>query len=329
MDWILPKKIHTGMRIAFVAPASASNENLQDLVDIGKERGYEVVFAGSALRQGLYGGSQGALAEELNSLFRDDSIDAIVCLRGGYGSMRYVDRLDFEAIAQSSKPFVGYSDITAIHMAIQSQCHMVTYHGPMGLDWCKSRDSLRAGSEALRRSYEEDVDQLFATLEGRVDGVDLLGEGPRGLAESEPLEGILLGGNMTVLTMMGGTPYGLDAYSPERLEETILFLEDVGEAPYKLDRMLQNLRLQGLLKHIKGLVLGTFLDCQGDKDEADYNMAQEALNYMLEGRHPQGPKPFVCHVPTGHGSPHKTLPLGGRVRIHSHSNRLVFMPYCK
>lgn len=329
MDWILPRKMHKGMRIAFVAPASASSENLQDLLAIGKERGYEVVFGPSASRQGLYGGSEDELVQELNGLFADDTIDAIVCLRGGYGSMRYVDQLDFANIARSAKPFVGYSDVTAIHLAIQKECRMVTYHGPMGLDWCKSRDFNKAGSEDMRQSYKEDLDQLFATLEGQVSLWDSLPEVPKGHRQADPIKGLVLGGNLTVLTMMGGTPYGLDSYDTAVLEDTILFLEDVGEAPYKLDRMLQNLRLQGVLKHIKGIAFGTFLDCQGDEDEADYNIGREALRYMEEGRSSRSHKPFVCYLPTGHGTPHKTLPLGGWVNFHHSSNTLALMPYCK
>ena len=131
---------------------------------------------------------------------------------------------------------------------------------------------------------------------------------------------------MTMLSMLSGTPYFLEN---ESWEDTLLFIEDVGEAPYKLDRMLQQFRLSGLLSRIKGLVIGTFTDCEGDEDERDYDLGYEALRYMEENRNPKLPDPFVCYVPTGHGAPHQTLPLGATISFRYISNTIIVHPYTK
>ena len=173
---------------------------------------------------------------------------------------------------------------------------------------------------------KSDIDTLFNALEGKLKVIEPLPEPPRGAIGTELGEGILRGGNMTMVSMLSGTPYFLEN---ESWEDTLLFIEDVGEAPYKLDRMLQQFRLSGLLSRIKGLVIGIFTDCEGDEDERDYDLGYEALRYMEENRNPKLPDPFVCYVPTGHGAPHQTLPLGATISFRYISNTIIVHPYTK
>ena len=180
----------------------------------------------------------------------------------------------------------------------------------MGVDFTKSRN--------------EDIHHLFEVLEGKLRVIEPLPEPPRGAIGTELGDGILRGGNMTMLSMLCGTPYFLE---DDSIEDTILFIEDVGEAPYKLDRMLQQWRLSGLLGRIKGMMIGIFTDCEGDEDESDYDIGYEALRYMEENRAVHLSDPFVCYVPTGHGTPHQTLPLGGHVHFRYISNTIVLSPY--
>lgn len=312
MEWVLPKKLQKGMTLGFLAPASSSSEDIKHIEHVAHDCGYKAVFASSCTSKGLYGGEPDEQAAEFNEFMTNDTCDAVIALRGGYGTMRYVEQLDYEGIRKARKPFVGYSDCTALHMAIGRYSRLVTYHGPMGVDWKEGRD--------------EDIKHLFECLEGKLQVVEPLPEPPRGAIGVELGDGILRGGNMTLLSMLMGTPYG---FEPDSYEDTILFLEDVGEAPYKLDRMLQQLRLSGMLSHIKGLALGTFTDCEGDDDEADYDIGYEALRYMEQNRPDHLPESFVCYVPTGHGTPHQTLPLGAHVHFRYISNTLVISPYCK
>ena len=266
----------------------------------------------SASRKGLYGGTPEEQAAEFQYMMTTAPCDAVLALRGGYGTMRYLERLDYKAIRKYRKAFIGYSDCTALHMAINRYSRLITYHGPMGVDFKAERKA--------------DIDALFNVLEGKLKVIEPLPEPPRGAIGTELGEGILRGGNMTILSVLSGTLYFLE---DESWEDTLLFIEDVGEAPYKLDRMLQQFRLSGLLSRIKGLVIGTFTDCEGDEDERDYDLGYEALRYMEENRKPELPDPFVCYVPTGHGSPHQTLPLGATISFRYISNTIIVHPYTK
>lgn len=312
MDWIEPKRLAPGMTIGIMAPASAGDEDLHRIEEICKAKGYKVFVGESASRKGLYGGTPEEQAAEFQYMMTTAPCDAVFAIRGGYGTMRYLERLDYKAIRKYRKAFVGYSDCTALHMAINRYSCLITYHGPMGVDFKAERMA--------------DIDVLFNVLEGKLKVIEPLPEPPRGAIGTKLGEGILRGGNMTILSVLSGTPYFLE---DESWEDTLLFIEDVGEAPYKLDRMLQQFRLSGLLSRIKGLVIGTFTDCEGDEDERDYDLGYEALRYMEENRNPELPDPFVCYVPTGHGSPHQTLPLGATISFRYISNTIIVHPYTK
>lgn len=313
MDWIVPKRIVPGMTLAFTAPASAAQEDLDQLENIAVQRGYKAIFGASCYRQGLYGGSPEEQAQEFNTLMTDSLCDAVIALRGGYGSVRYLHLLDYAGIRKAHKPFVGYSDCTALHCAIGRYSRLVTYHGPMGVDWLKS-------------DRETDINHLFDLLEGRTSVIEPLLAPPRGFIGATMEEGRLLGGNLAMLCSLGGTPY---APLMEDWSDAILLLEDIGEPPYKIDRMLQQLRWQGILAQVKGVALGTFTNCEGDPDEAAYEIGAHVLDYMLAERLEEAPEPFVCYVPTGHGMPHWALPLGAYVSFRAVSNTLVVFPYCE
>ena len=279
MDWIEPKRLAPGMTIGIMAPASASDEDLHRIEEICKAKGYKVLVGESARRKGLYGGTPEEQAVEFQYMMTAAPCDTVLALRGGYGTMRYLDLLDYKAIRKYRKAFVGYSDCTALHMAINRYSRLITYHGPMGVDFKLDRKS--------------DIDRLFNALEGKLKVIEPLPEPPRGAIGTELGEGILRGGNMTMVSM------------------------------------LQQFRLSGLLSRIKGLVIGTFTDCEGDEDERDYDLGYEALRYMEENRNPKLPDPFVCYVPTGHGSPHQTLPLGATISFRYISNTIIVHPYTK
>lgn len=308
VEWIKPNRIEPGMTLGFLAPASSTKESLERIEKIATQRGYKVLFAPSCYRQGLYGGTPQEQAAEFNDLMTNNSCDAVIALRGGYGCARYVDLLDYEGIRKAHKPFVGYSDCTALHLAIQRYSRLITYHGPMGVDWVKP-------------DRETDLDHLFELLEGRATVVEPLPEPPRGFIGAQMEEGRLLGGNLAILCSLAGTPYTLESSD---WDDAILFIEDVGEPPYKLDRMLQQLRLQGILKKVKGVALGNFLNCE-DEDEPDYDIGVAVLDYMQQGRDSSRSEPFVCYVPTGHGAPHWALPLGQYVSFRAISNTLVIL----
>uniref|UniRef100_UPI002638D5F2 LD-carboxypeptidase n=1 Tax=uncultured Veillonella sp. TaxID=159268 RepID=UPI002638D5F2 len=139
MNWIEPKRLAPGMTIGIMAPASASDEDLHRIEDICNARGYNVLFGESAHRKGLYGGTPEEQAQEFQYTMTTAPCDAVLALRGGYGTMRYLDLLDYKAIRKYRKAFIGYSDCTALHMAINRYSRLITYHGPMGVDFKEER----------------------------------------------------------------------------------------------------------------------------------------------------------------------------------------------
>ncbi|WP_251443573.1 S66 peptidase family protein [Veillonella intestinalis] len=311
MDWIWPKRIEPGMTLGFTAPASAAKEDLTKLEVIAKERGYDVLFGSSCFREGLYGGSPEEQAQEFNELMTTASCDAVIALRGGYGTVRYLHLLDYEGIRHHGKPFVGYSDCTALHCAIGKYSRLITYHGPMGVDW-------------LQANRESDIEHLFDLLEGRTSVIEPLLAPPRGFIGANMEEGRLLGGNLAMLCSLGGTPYMPDLTD---WRDAVLLLEDIGEPPYKIDRMLQQLRWQGILSQVKGVALGTFTDCEGDAEDEVYEIGAQVLDHMMAERSDESPEPFVCYVPVGHGAPHWALPLGAYVSFRAISNTLLILPH--
>ena len=177
LEWVQPRKLHKGMTIGFLAPASSSDESLESIETICHHYGYKPFFGPSCRAKGLYGGAPEDQQDEFNWMMTNDDCNAVVALRGGYGTMRYIDGLDFYNIRNKRKAFVGYSDCTALHMAINRYSRLITYHGPMGVDWKEERQG--------------DLDHLFAALEGRLSVIEPLPEPPRGAIGTELGEGVL------------------------------------------------------------------------------------------------------------------------------------------
>lgn len=319
---IRPKRLQAGMTIGFVSPVGLGHTSLRLLEELCKARGYGLVLADSCRAEAGCLGSPQEQASELNTLFRDDLVDAVVVLQGGYKNLEYLDYLDYEGIGQSAKPLVGNGECTPLHMAIQGKSHMITYYGPMGIDWLKAYDAELAGGEALQASYRQDLDQLFFTLEGRLRVIEPLPEPPRGTIGTALGEGLLLGGQMAFVSRLLGTSFDWGAFD---ISDLILFLDGGGESPEALEHMLQDLRTQGILQEIKGLALGSTSICVGDV----YDLGYQALRYMEEQRGERASAPFICYVPIGLGAPNRTLPLGGRVSFRYISNTLVLFPYCQ
>lgn len=297
MDWIYPKRLAPGMTIGFTVPASATLESLDALQAQVTAWGCKAVFGESCFRRGEYGGTAVEQAAELNRFLTDTSCDAVVAVRGGYGCARYVDALDYEGIRRAAKPFVGYSDCTVLLNAIGRYSRLITFHGPMGVDW-------------LREGREDDVADLWHLLTGRKTYQAVFDV--KGLPLGATVTGRLVGGNATVLCSVGGTPYTV---ADNDWDTAFLVLEDVGEPPYKLDRLLQQLRLQGVLQRVKGILVGTFTDCVDEETGETYDVASHVWDYAMAQRPETAGMPIVASIPLGHGTPHKALPMGALVTL--------------
>jgi len=309
---ILPRRLKPGGTVALVAPASPiyrNGETPRQIVERVRRRlhaaGFRTVVAPHAHdARGYLAGRDEDRAQDLLEAFADPAVDAILCLGGGYGSPRLLDLLDYDLIARHPKIFVGYSDITALHAAIGRRTGLVTFHGLMGWDLAPRAD---ANPRAVAFSWEWFVQA--------VTRAEPLGELPaRAPWQPQPLytvvpgsaSGRLAGGNLSLLAATLGTPYEVDTAGK------ILLIEDVGEAPYRIDRMLTQLKLAGKLDDVAGFLIAEWVDCEPEPGRPSLTLAQVLEDIIA----PLG-KPAVAGLAAGHGPGRLTLPLGVEVRIEA------------
>ena len=290
----LPRPLRPGDTVAVIAPASPPRD--PEPVHAGIQHLRDVGFRVEARRtswgtEGYLAGSDAVRLDELNALFQRDDVRAVFCVRGGYGALRLLPHLDYDAARIHPTLLIGYSDITALHLALYRHAGLPGISGPLLAEWSR----IDARSETL----------LWA-LAGGATPSPLLGPGDEALhpLRSGSMEGILLGGNLSVLTRLVGTPY------LPSLEGAILFLEDVGERPYSLDRMLAHLRLAGHLDHLGGVVLGRFTDWEQHDTDRHRRPEDVFRDYFQEA-----PYPVATGLSYGHTAYKAPIPVGVRARL--------------
>jgi muramoyltetrapeptide carboxypeptidase len=250
---VRPPRLRAGDTAILVSPATATAESID--IDVARETleslGLKVRLADHLRdRRGYLAGADRDRAADLNHAFADPDVQAVVAIRGGWGSARLLPHLDYDAIGSHPKVLLGYSDITALHMAISSRTGLVTFHGPVGA----------SGWNALTAGYVKRVlfDAEAVTFENSKEVGDALVQTDFRTQTITPgvARGRLLGGNLTVLTAILGSPYVPD------FTGSILFLEDVSEDLYRIDRMMTALSLAGVLGKIRGFVFGYCTECK-------------------------------------------------------------------
>jgi muramoyltetrapeptide carboxypeptidase len=281
---------------AFAAPPAALGAGIAAL----KRRGLDpVLFPHILAVDGYLAGDDAARAGDLDAAVRNPHLAAIWFARGGFGTARILDRLDWKRLSRHTKLLIGYSDLTALFAAVLSRVSTVCLHGPVVVE--------------LGRAGAFHAPSLAGALAGRVlrrrvTAKDVLREGKAG--------GRLMGGNLTVLVHLLGTPHMPD------LRGAILFLEETGEEAYRVDRLLQHLRMSGRLAGIRGVVLGRFHVPQTARAfPGDRTIDAVLADHLL----PLG-VPVVRGVPAGHGAGAWTLPLGGFALLDTAKGRLSFDP---
>jgi muramoyltetrapeptide carboxypeptidase len=296
----LPPSLSAGARVALVAPAGPlrGDQELQAAIAHASSLGWEPVVAPHALsRHGYLAGTDEQRADDFNAALRDDDVDGIWCLRGGYGAMRILDALDYDAMRRNPRPLIGYSDITALHCAVNVRCGVVSYHGPT------ARGELTGFSR----------DSLVRAV---VDRVDPCGSAPEARRlRGGCAEGRLVGGNLALLAALAGTPYAPD------YTDAILVLEDVGEATYRIDRMLQQLRLSGALDRVAGIAFGQFTEST-DPLDAEPCPLDEVLRAVSDA----AGVPALAGIPLGHIGDQWTVPLGARAELDADARTLHVLP---
>lgn len=287
-----PRALPANARIAILAASGPSDRaRIEAGAQAIERRGHRVTLADNIdhRHRGYLAGTDGERAAEVNRFLRAPEFDAFFFARGGYGAMRILDRIDYQAIAADPRPLVGFSDVTALHQAIAARAGVATFHGPMvNLDF-----NLNAGS-----GLSPDIERWFwAMLAGEAPLTRTFA--PQDVLHAGEAEGTLFGGCLSLTTALTGTPY--DYW----IDDGIWFWEDVDEPVYRIDRMLTHLRLSGRMQRVRGVVIGALKDCGEDA---------EMRVFLRDFFTPFG-IPVITNFPLGHHGDNLLMPIGRTVRL--------------
>jgi muramoyltetrapeptide carboxypeptidase len=291
---LIPARLKPGDKIGVVAPASpfdrkAFSQGLRVLEKMGFA---PYVPEGVFEKKRYLAGTDAERAERINSLFRDKAVRAIICARGGYGSLRLLTLLDYKTIRKNPKVFVGFSDATALLTVFYNRCGLVGFHGPMVTTLATATQKARKALYGAVASAEK----VRLTSQYAV------------VIQAGKASGPVIGGNLTTLSHLLGTPFA------PVLKGHILILEEINEAPYRLDRMLMQMKLAGCFKGLAGLVLGSFKNCGKKKDV--YEIAADIF---------RGAKfPILAGLDFGHVRGNLTIPVGLKATLDANANLLLF-----
>lgn len=300
---IKPKKLKKGDTIGLIAPSSDANKKRVDKsIEYLKSLGFKVKIGDSCYsKYGYLAGKDDLRVKDIHNMFSDKEVDGIICIRGGYGVSRILDKIDYDIIKNNPKVFVGYSDITALHIAIHNECNLITFHGPMTVS--NMEDGLDDFSlESFRNTL------MNNDIIGRVNNPK--GEKITTLVKGKT-QGKIIGGNLALISATIGTPYEID------IKDKILFIEEIGEEPFRIDRMIMQLKLSGKLDEVKGIVLGDFNKCEPE-DPNDHNLMKVIEDLLVSLN-----KPMIFNIKSGHCSPIITLPLGAEVELNADEGELI------
>lgn len=300
MKIIKPAKLKTGDVIGIIAPASAPVDptKLENGIRYIEKNGYRVELGNNVSKiNGYLAGTDQERADDLNSMFKNKDVKAIICLRGGYGASRILDKINYKLIRSNPKILVGYSEITALQMAILQKSGLVTFAGPMvatdfGNEITPYTEDffwrIISSSKKIGRLKYPDNEKLVSITKGGASGR-------------------IIGGNLSVFAALTGTEYFPD------LKGRILMFEEVDELPYKVDRLLNQLRLLKVFKQIKGIILGRFVDCnEHDTSKRTLTLGEVMEDYMKDLK-----IPVLYTFPHGHIKDKVTVPFGINVKMNA------------
>jgi muramoyltetrapeptide carboxypeptidase len=300
MRIIKPKKLNKKDTIGIISPASSPDDltRIEKGVKYFEKLGYRVELGENVgkYRGYLAGADEGRL-KDIHSMFSNKNVKAIIAVRGGYGSPRLLDKIDYDLIKKNPKIFVGYSDITVLNNAFFKKSGLVTFSGPMlAVDFFDNVDAFTeeffwnvvTSTKPIGKTPLPDGEKCFSLVRGKA-------------------EGIVIGGNLALIGSILGTDYLPD------FDKKILFLEDIGELPYRVDRLLNQLKLLGAFKKLSGIILGAFTDC----NEIDTFKRTLTLGEVIEDYLADLKIPVLYNFPHGHITKTVTLPIGINIKLNS------------
>ncbi|WP_373899507.1 LD-carboxypeptidase [Haloimpatiens sp. FM7315] len=297
---MLGKRLKEGDTLGIIAPAGFEcKENVIKNIHYLNELGFKTHIGKHVFsKKGYLAGEDLERASDFMEMFQNKNVDAILCLRGGYGSLRLLPLIDWSIIKNNPKIFIGYSDITCLLNEIQRRCNLICFHGPMLTTKLSENpdtkdsflETLEYGSNPYKlQCYNADLSSYSASI----------------------TDGYLVGGNLSLICSTLGTPYEIDT------SNKILFIEDIGEEPYKIDRMLTQLTLANKLQKCRGFLLGYFSNC-GSKNTRDSFCIKEIIDEKILSLN----KPTLMNFPSGHDYPNVTLPIGAKIRLDCVKNEI-------
>ena len=303
MKIIKPKKLSKGDVIGIISPASSPDDfsKIESGVKYLEKLGYRVEVGKNVGKfHGYLAGSDEERLDDFHYMFKNKVVKAIMCVRGGYGTPRLLDKIDYKLIGRNPKIFIGYSDITALQLAILQKTGLVTFAGPMlAVDFA---DEVSKYTEEMfwplitsnknfgKIEFPED-EKIFSLVKGNA-------------------KARIAGGNLALVTSLIGTNYF------PSMKDRILFLEEVGEMPYRIDRMLNQLRLTKAFSQVKGIILGAFIDC----NETDPSKRTLTLGEVISHYFENLDIPVVYNFKHGHIKDSATIPFGIMVKINASRN---------
>lgn len=297
---IFPKNLKVGDTIGIIAPASPFTKySLEDITVGFKDLGYKIKFGDSVTKsyKGYLAGPDEIRAKDIENMFLDSEVDAILCIRGGYGTPRLLDIIDYNIIANNPKLFIGFSDITALHIAFNQIANLSTIHGIMAgniLEW----DSF---------TYKSFIDAV--TMKNKLEITNPRNEKLYTLIKGK-CAGEIIGGNLSLLVATMGSEYEINT------KGKILFIEEVGECIYRIDRMLTQLSLAGKFDDCEGIIFGNFSDCNKN------NLEEFEIIDILLDRVKKYNKPCIYNLQSGHCMPMISIPLGTYCKLDA-TNKII------
>ena len=304
MGIIKPKRLKQGDVIGIISPASSPDDlsRINNGVAYLEKLGYRVeVGKNVGSQDGYLAGSDIQRLEDLHAMFKNKNVKAIFCVRGGYGSGRLLDKIDYKLIKRNPKIFVGYSDINALQLAFFAKTGLITFAGPMvAVDF---HDEVSPFTEEVFWRTITSNKKIGKLSNPRNEKFYILNKGKA--------QGRILGGNLSLLNSLIGTEY------LPKVKDSILLLEDINEPPYRIDRMLNQLRLSKILKQIKGVILGHFVDCiEIDPTKKTFTLNEVIVEYFQNHK-----MPVLYNFKHGHIKDNITIPYGIRCILNaSHSS---------
>ena len=299
MNYIKPKKLRRKDLIGIISPASATND--EKLVENGikyiESLGYKTIVGKNVGKvRGYLAGTDEERIDDIHQMFGDKNVKAIFCLRGGYGAFRLLDKIDYKLIQKNPKIFVGFSEITALQMAFLKKSNLISFAGPMVVPNFSSEID----------TFTEERFWRSITSTASRERIQISAKQQLSKIKIGQTTGRLIGGNLSVFSALIGT-----GYVPELMNK-ILFLEEIDEPPYKIDRMLNQLKLNNSFKKLNGIILGSFKGCiEQDKNKKTLTLEEVWNDYFESVK-----IPVIHSFPHGHIKDMVTMPLGIKVRMN-------------